>query len=67
MNAQKQIGKIISIDIDLESFKLAEKLLKLYGLQDLVTFIRADLAVLSGMIRPYRLDHARKKKGEFEN
>lgn len=46
MNAQKQIGKIISIDIDLESFKLAEKLLKLYGLQDMVTFIKADLAAM---------------------
>lgn len=41
-----QKGKIISVDIDSESFKNAKKLLKRAKLQDLVTFVEADLSYM---------------------
>lgn len=44
MSVQRKRGRIISVDIDPECFKLARKLLKQYGLQDLVTFVKADLS-----------------------
>jgi len=37
-------GKIVSVDIDSESFKSARKLLENAGLQNLVTFVKADLS-----------------------
>jgi len=44
--ASKRKGKIVSVDMDSESFELAEKLLSDNGLQHLVTFVRADLSCM---------------------
>lgn len=41
---QKARSRIISVDIDPQSFKLARKLLMKHGLLDLVAFVKADLS-----------------------
>lgn len=46
LSASKLRGKIISVDIDTESFKLAKKLLRDRKLQDFVTFVKADLSCM---------------------
>lgn len=44
VSLQKSTSRIISVDIDLQSFDLARKLLVEHGLLDLITFVKADLS-----------------------
>lgn len=46
INSQKLKGRIISVDIDPQSFKLARKRLLEKGLLHLVTFVKADLSYM---------------------
>lgn len=46
LSASKKDGKIISVDVDSESFKFARKLLEDARLKDFVTFVKADLSCM---------------------